>query len=864
MAMVYLMRALKAELITLAEDLGLEPGSEMSKMDICKLITSSEGYDEDLVRAALECIRESTKETQEREDRKERERQDREERERKEIQEREFELEKLRVMNANGFHESTSQTPVTSVKKSTTDMHRIMPKFNSEETDVSLYLALFERQAKNAKLDTTEWAAQILSLLPLEISQIILRESEENAQDYDFVKKLLLGRFKMSPEAFRQKFFQHTRRPNCRWKDFAYELENYLDGWIEGLEIDSLEKLKRLIVTDQMKRRVNNEIREHYVDEWGEITSPLVLAEKLDKFESARLNFKRPLNIKREVQAVKLNEPRKFTEENKYSEREEKKYFEKEEKNRPVSPEKNHYYEKNKEFDRRRPLRCYECNSLSHLRPNCPRLKNRETEVLNRLVVIDSVEECMEPYTFRGIVNGIPMDIFRDTGSSIDVICESQVPKELLTGEVTYIRQPLDLTARRVQLARVQIEGEFGKINTKAAVIGKGFGQSRYLLGNRTAELISNLKNGQINPMQINAVTLPQTRSFSGGGEDQQPAIVISGSEVSEGDFLAPGKITQEGDAPSVSITPAELIEAQKTCGTLTPIRTHLEGIGGEFFEEEGVIDSKGSETNSLVKLEEGKKRTPIHYVKMLKPYHNMEPEPVNLIINESERGVNDDTDWDFSRVDSEPEVFDVQAMVEDSKLGSRLGEEEITRLRTLLRRHSGVFSNIPGKTYLLTYNISLTTETPIRMRPYRVSYRQSDILKREIDRMFQLKVIEVGTSDYASPIILVETPGKEPRPYVGYIRITKITKIMFFHISNSEERVEQVAANIDAKSQRIEAFVTLFVSHRPLKWLQSNSSHNNRLLRWALILQPYSFEIEHRPGTENGNADALSRIEIE
>ena len=32
------------------------------------------------------------------------------------------------------------------------------------------------------------------------------------------------------------------------------------------------------------------------------------------------------------------------------------------------------------------------------------------------------------------------------------------------------------------------------------------------------------------------------------------------------------------------------------------------------------------------------------------------------------------------------------------------------------------------------------------------------------------------------------------------------------------------------------------------------------RLARWALLLQQYDFEIIHRPGCQNGNADALSR----
>ena len=39
--------------------------------------------------------------------------------------------------------------------------------------------------------------------------------------------------------------------------------------------------------------------------------------------------------------------------------------------------------------------------------------------------------------------------------------------------------------------------------------------------------------------------------------------------------------------------------------------------------------------------------------------------------------------------------------------------------------------------------------------------------------------------------------------------------------------------------------------------------STNNRLARWNLALQPYNFQVIHKAGTLNGNADALSRALI-
>ena len=52
----------------------------------------------------------------------------------------------------------------------------------------------------------------------------------------------------------------------------------------------------------------------------------------------------------------------------------------------------------------------------------------------------------------------------------------------------------------------------------------------------------------------------------------------------------------------------------------------------------------------------------------------------------------------------------------------------------------------------------------------------------------------------------------------------------------------------------------TLVTDHAPLKWMASTK--NARVTRWFLALQDYRFQVDHRPGREHGNADALSRRE--
>ena len=52
----------------------------------------------------------------------------------------------------------------------------------------------------------------------------------------------------------------------------------------------------------------------------------------------------------------------------------------------------------------------------------------------------------------------------------------------------------------------------------------------------------------------------------------------------------------------------------------------------------------------------------------------------------------------------------------------------------------------------------------------------------------------------------------------------------------------------------------TVLTDHQPLKWLDAMKNSNKRLMRWAILLQEYTFTITYRKGIANGNADGLSR----
>ncbi|GBM04338.1 hypothetical protein AVEN_146205-1 [Araneus ventricosus] len=84
--------------------------------------------------------------------------------------------------------------------------------------------------------------AQFISLLPPDIVQLIAREPEEDAKKYEYVKALLIQRFKLSAEKFRQLFNKHQKASESTWYDFYYELKNYLEGWLNGLNVKTFEQ----------------------------------------------------------------------------------------------------------------------------------------------------------------------------------------------------------------------------------------------------------------------------------------------------------------------------------------------------------------------------------------------------------------------------------------------------------------------------------------------------------------------------------------------------------------------------------------------------------------------------------------------
>ncbi|GFX77889.1 retrovirus-related Pol polyprotein from transposon 412 [Trichonephila clavipes] len=355
--MAYLGKGRREDLFVLATELNLKFDKSMTIATLKDLIISSEDYDEELTKNIHSTIVEDRKAREENlriEEQKEKLRIE-EQKEKLRIEEREeklrfeqlrldeqkrkdeFELEKLRIQTQSKLGADTSKESDT--KFLVKEISKFIHRFDLKE-DISLYLKLFERQAQRLNIDQENWVSHLLGLLPTEVSHIIAREPDDKANCYEHVKDLLLKRFKLTPEKFRQLFVTHQKAPERTWIDFYHELNTYFNGWIDGLKIDTFNKLSDLIITDQLKRKTPFEFKEYYLDEWANMNSPVQLAEKLEEFE----DFKRTLKQKSSSPFVKKQEFR-FTEKNRRYEAPGKFEYNRKDKKFPASTNYNKHYE---------------------------------------------------------------------------------------------------------------------------------------------------------------------------------------------------------------------------------------------------------------------------------------------------------------------------------------------------------------------------------------------------------------------------------------------------------------------------------------------------------------------------------------
>ncbi len=111
-----------------------------------------------------------------------------------------------------------------------------------------------------------------------------------------------------------------------------------------------------------------------------------------------------------------------------------------------------------------------------------------------------------------------------------------------------------------------------------------------------------------------------------------------------------------------------------------------------------------------------------------------------------------------------------------DVDISPELTEEQQGQVRELLAEYKDVLTDLPGKTDCIEYKIRLTSDVPIRSRPYPLPHHMRDVVAAEVQSMLKMGVIEPSESPYSSPIVLIKKPDNSYRFCSDFRKINQVT----------------------------------------------------------------------------------------
>ncbi|KAG0426450.1 hypothetical protein HPB47_026425 [Ixodes persulcatus] len=140
-------------------------------------------------------------------------------------------------------------------------MKKLLQPFKVGE-DVGLFLVNFERTCEKLSFAPETWPQRLLTLLPCEAAEVVARLSAGDADDYDKVKSSLLKRYRLSAEAFRQRFRNASKKSSEAYSEFAYGLKTNLIEWLKSEELyESRDKVVECVCLEQFFRSIPQSVK---------------------------------------------------------------------------------------------------------------------------------------------------------------------------------------------------------------------------------------------------------------------------------------------------------------------------------------------------------------------------------------------------------------------------------------------------------------------------------------------------------------------------------------------------------------------------------------------------------------------------
>ena len=151
--------------------------------------------------------------------------------------EKEIELAKIQLERekANLQHKLSMEKGISSTSNfNPYQAEKFVPAF--QDDDIEKWFQVFEKAALSAKWPESSWVLLLQSRMKGKAQEAFAALPASEIGDYQNVKKTILLKYSLVPEAYRQKYRELKKKDNETYAEFAYESELLFDRWCTSVE----------------------------------------------------------------------------------------------------------------------------------------------------------------------------------------------------------------------------------------------------------------------------------------------------------------------------------------------------------------------------------------------------------------------------------------------------------------------------------------------------------------------------------------------------------------------------------------------------------------------------------------------------
>ncbi|BFY99110.1 hypothetical protein BsWGS_02150 [Bradybaena similaris] len=129
-----------------------------------------------------------------------------------------------------------------------------------------------------------------------------------------------------------------------------------------------------------------------------------------------------------------------------------------------------------------------------------------------------------------------------------------------------------------------------------------------------------------------------------------------------------------------------------------------------------------------------------------------------------------------------------------DVNIGTALTTDQRRQVNNLLKKYAEIFSEIPGKSKFIMHHIKVTTDTPIRVKPYVIPEHYKEKVEAEIKELERLQIIQRSNSSYASSMVVIRKKDDTLRICIDYRKLNQVTVTDAEPIPGADELISNMS----------------------------------------------------------------------